>query len=66
MVRRRRGYFFGFPFPFINVTVSKPSRLDLLRESKSYCEDLRDEINEEMADIDKEIGKLTSKAELVD
>ena len=31
-----------------------------------YYEDLRDEVNEEIADIDKEIGKLTPKAELVD
>ena len=64
MVRRR--YLLGFPFPFINITISQPSRLDLLREGKSYYEDIRDEINEEIADIDKEIGKLSPKAELVD
>ena len=64
MVRRK--YLLGFPFPFINITISQPSRSELLKESKSYYEDLRDEINEEIADIDKEIGKLTPKAELVD
>jgi len=62
----RRKYLLGFPFPFINITISQPSRSELLKESKSYYEDLRDEINEEIADIDKEIVKLTSKVELGD
>ena len=66
MVRRR--YLFGkahfiFPFPFINISISQPSRLELLKESKSYYEDLRDEIDEEIAAVDKEIGKLAPKTE---
>ena len=58
MVRRK--YLLGFPFPFINITISQPSRSELLKESKSYYEDLRDEIDKEMTDIDKEIRKLAS------
>ena len=67
MVRRKRYFFdsFGFSFPFLNITVSRPSRLELLKdlkESKSYYEDLRDEINEEIADIDKEINRREDSA----
>ena len=64
MVRRRRYFFdsFGFSFPFLNITVSQPSRLELLKEKKSYYEDLRDEINEEIANIDKEINRREDSA----